>query len=282
MCHVIQSRVLASLLMAGRKKVEKIVQALEGGEGQKQEEVMQGGKVTEGTPMLDPDLEKDVAVVEEHEERQAVALNTDRRLVLIGAANEQVHEGDGDDDDEEEEYVFEEDEAMQAPVKWLAVARYYSGQEFKTWVLFNELSKVWGKSLAVPVRDLGDNRFLVEFDVEWLWRKAVYGGPWTFRGDAVIFAPYDGFKRLSEVAIESVALWIRIYDIPVRMMIDDFVRSLAEKVGRVIEIGEERMDYKRVRVDFLLHNALVPSVRRKVKGFGVMEFAIKYEGVPHF
>ncbi|KAF8662553.1 hypothetical protein HU200_056150 [Digitaria exilis] len=58
-------------------------------------------------------------------------------------------------------------------------------------------------------------------------------------------------------------------------------RELEEQVGRVLEVGEERMDYKRVRVDFLLAKPLVPSVQRKVKDCGVMEFT-KYEGVPHF
>lgn len=139
-----------------------------------------------------------------------------------------------------------------------------------------------GKSLPVPVRDLGENRFLVEFDSEWLWRKAVHGGPWIFRGDVVIFVPYDGMQRFSEAKIESIAVWIRIYDIPVRMMSKRFVRALGEKVGRVLEVGEESLDYKRVRVDFQLANALVPSVKKKVVGFGAMEFAIKYEGIPQF
>lgn len=66
---------------------------------------------------------------------------------------------------------------MQMKSKWMAIARYYSGQEFKTWVLFNELSKVWGGVLPVPIRDLRDNRFLVEFDSEGLYRKAIFGGP---------------------------------------------------------------------------------------------------------
>lgn len=203
--------------------------------------------------------------------------NLDRRLMVVGA------EGGDDQEEDEEEYAFEDDEeAALAPAKWMAIARYYSGQEFKTWVLFNELSKAWGRALEVPVRELRDNRFLVEFDSEWLWKKAVFGGPWTFRGDAVIFVPYDGLKRFSEVEIESIGLWIRIYDIPVKMMTDRFVRALGAKVGKVLEVGEARMDYKRVKVDFALAKAIVPVVRMNVKDFGCMEFAVRYENIPHF
>lgn len=124
-------------------------------------------------------------------------------------------------------YDFEEDEeAAQEPTRWMAVARYYSGQNFKTWVLFIELSKAWGRQAPLPAREIEDNRFLVEFDSEGLWRKAIHGGPWKFKGDAVIFVPYDVIQRLSEVRIESIAIWIRIYDIPVKLITDRFVRLL--------------------------------------------------------
>lgn len=134
------------------------------------------------------------------------------------------------------------------------------------------------------VRDLRrDNRFLVEFDSEWLCKKAIHGGPWTFRGDAVIFVVYDGLKRFLEVIIDSISMWIRIYDIPVAMMASEsFVRSLGAKVGKVLEVGEARMDYKRVKVEFPLAKALVPVVTRKVQGFGLLSFAVRYENVPHF
>lgn len=209
--------------------------------------------------------------------------NKERGLVLLGGGGGDIHGEDEAEEEEEEEYVFEEeDETVQTPAGWMAIARYYSGQEFKTWVLFNDLSKVWGKTQALPVRDLGDNRFLVEFDSEWLWKKAIRGGPWTFRGDAVIFVAYDGLQRFSKVEIESIALWVRIFDLPVKMMVDSCVRMLAKKIGRVLEIGEARMDYKRVRVKLPLAKAIAPTVSIKVKDHGVMVFAVKYEGIPHF
>lgn len=144
----------------------------------------------------------------------------------------------------------------------MAIARFYSGQEFKTWVLFNELSKVWGKTLPVLVRELCDNRFSVEFD-------------------AIIFVPYHGLKRFAEVAIESIGLWVPIYDIPVKMMTEGFVRALGEKIGMVLVVGEARMDYKRVNVDFPLEKVIVATVQKKVKGFVTMEFAVRYENIPH-
>ena len=47
-----------------------------------------------------------------------------------------------------------------------------------------------------------------------------------------------GVKRLSEVVIDSIGLWIRIYDIPVDMMTDGFVKALGGKVGKVLLVGD--------------------------------------------
>jgi hypothetical protein len=66
------------------------------------------------------------------------------------------------------------------------------------------------------------------------------------------------------------------------MMTTAFVTALGAKVGRVMEVGETVKDFNRVRVDFALSDALMPHVRIKVRGQGVMEFVVKYESVPHF
>jgi hypothetical protein len=98
----------------------------------------------------------------------------------------------------------------------------------------------------------------------------------------MILVQYDGLTKLSEVTIESILLWIRIYDIPVSMMTKAFVTVLGEKVGRVMEVGDAIRDFKRVRIDFDLSKALMPHVSIKVRGKGVLEFVVKYESVPHF
>jgi hypothetical protein len=46
----------------------------------------------------------------------------------------------------------------------------------------------------------------------------------------VILVQYDGLTKLSEVTIESILLWIRIYDIPVSMMTKAFVTVLVSGI----------------------------------------------------
>lgn len=132
------------------------------------------------------------------------------------------------------------------------------------------------------MRELGDNRFLVEFDSERLWKRVVGGGPWRHKGDAVIFVAYDGIRRISEVAINSIALWVRIYDIPITMITEGFARALGGKIGRVLEVGHAVNNYKRVRVDFALEKIIMRMVQQKVQGHDEMEFLVRYENIPNF
>ena len=85
---------------------------------------------------------------------------------------------------------------------------------------------------------------MVEFDED-LWKRVIEGGPWRHKDDAVIFVPYDVIQRLSEVMIESIALWVRIYDIPVNMMTEGFAKALGSKIGKILQVGNAVQDYKK-------------------------------------
>jgi hypothetical protein len=90
---------------------------------------------------------------------------------------------------------------------------------------------------------------------------------------------YVGFLK---VAINSIALWVRIYDIPITMITEGFARALGGKIGRVLEVGHAVNNYKRVRVDFALEKIIMRMVQQKVQGHDEMEFLVRYENIPNF
>jgi hypothetical protein len=202
--------------------------------------------------------------------------NPDRRMIIMNQSAEEV--------DAEEEYDFGQDEeVVQMQEVWFVVARFYTGQDFNAWTVFTEFShKAWGRQDTVPFRSIGENHFIVNFDSEKLWRRVVEGGPWKFNGDAMIFVPYDGVRKASEIVIESIHMWVRIYDIPATMMTDGFARALGSKIGKVIEVGVVHNDYKRVKIDFPLDKPVMRVVQQKVKGHGLLEFVVGNENIPYF
>ncbi|RLM62039.1 hypothetical protein C2845_PM14G08390 [Panicum miliaceum] len=130
--------------------------------------------------------------------------------------------------EEDDEFEFNPGEPLEKTEtqRWLAIARFYSGQNFKAKGLFDEMKVAWGWKDLIPPRSLGDNRFLLEFDTERRFNYVINGGPWKHKGDAMIVVPYDGRRRPSEVIIESLALWVRFYDITVYLASNAFVRVL--------------------------------------------------------
>jgi hypothetical protein len=206
-----------------------------------------------------------------------IDLNPERGMVVHGGGllEEEVDSGD--------EFVFDEEEvAAEIQNRWMAVALFYSSQPFNMKGMFTELSVVWGVSEMVKARSLGDNRFLVEFDSERTLNFVLSGGPWKHKGDALIFVKYDGFSKLSNVLIAELPVWVRIFDIPVGMLTPSFVRVLGGKLGKVLEVGDVFHDFKRVRISHPLADPLKRSVKIKVKGCGMLEFLVKYEGIPFF
>jgi hypothetical protein len=76
----------------------------------------------------------------------------------------------------------------------------------------------WGFNELPAIDKIGDYCFKMEFASEKDKVKVTEGGPWRHKGDALIVVHYDGLLQPSEVKIDSILLWIRLYDLPAAMM----------------------------------------------------------------
>jgi hypothetical protein len=92
----------------------------------------------------------------------------------------------------------------------------------------------------------------------------------------------DEFVRPSEVAMESINLWVWFYDLPKVMMKEQVARKLGESLGNVLRVDTTFPTYLRVRIVFSLAKLLVPEIKMKIKGRGDMPVIVRYENVPHF
>jgi hypothetical protein len=197
-------------------------------------------------------------------------------MVLVG--NPLEEEGA---EDEEFDFDPEADGETRAPI-WYAMARFYSSIQNPRG-LFDEMGAAWRLERPIGVRNLGDNRFILEFETEHHYKYALDGGPWRHKGDALIVVPYDGASRPSEVVIDSINIWVRFYDVPVTLMSSAFTMVLAKKVSSdVLEIGAPVRDFLRARVAYKLEEPLKASVEARIKDIGIMSFDVRYENVPFF
>ncbi|KAK1665276.1 hypothetical protein QYE76_053435 [Lolium multiflorum] len=61
------------------------------------------------------------------------------------------------------------------------------------------------------------------------WEKVTEGGPWAFRGNLVLMAPYDEFSKPSSIKLNHIDIWIQIHDLHIGYA--PMVKALASKVG---------------------------------------------------
>jgi hypothetical protein len=66
------------------------------------------------------------------------------------------------------------------------------------------------------------------------------------------------------------------------MMKEVYAKQLGSQLGKFIKMDASFPGYMRVCVDYPLHKALVPELKVKVKGRGIMQIVVMYENVPFF
>jgi hypothetical protein len=163
------------------------------------------------------------------------------------------------------EFDLEEEEAEIAQ-KSLAIAVYYSRKNFNAQYLFSEMLHAWGIAKLPQIEKLEDYSFKLEFNNNEEKQRVIEGVPWRHKGDALIVVHYDGLIRPSEVRIEAIALWIRLYDLPPVMMKEAIARQLGGQVSKFLKMDTRYPGYMWVRVEFPLSKALVPQLKVKIKG----------------
>jgi hypothetical protein len=102
--------------------------------------------------------------------------------------------------------------------KVLGIAVYYSRKSYNPQILFSDMITAWGVQRLAMVEKLGDYMFKIEFIREEEKARVIEGGLWWHKGDDLLVPHYDGLLRPPEIHIQSIGLWVRLYDLPTAMM----------------------------------------------------------------
>ena len=185
-------------------------------------------------------------------------------------------------EEELDDVVFEEmPEGMDETTRWLAVGKVHTDSNFSHYWFFKNMRTAWNLARNVKIKTHDENLFVFQFACLGDWEKVMYGGPWVFRGKAVLLAPYDGFTKPSTIDLNTILLWIQIHDLPIGYK--DVVATLASKIGEVQAVEQQSFDYSgnyyraRLRFDVRKQLKRVVSIIRNSKR---QIFLVKYEKLP--
>ncbi|KAM0925708.1 hypothetical protein ACQ4PT_003978 [Festuca glaucescens] len=182
----------------------------------------------------------------------------------------------------------DEDEAnLDAAVgRWTALAHYVSRRRYSARTMFDELGSVWRTEHKMTYKDLGDNLFQLDFYGEADYKFVIKGGTWHHRHDVVIVVPFGREECAADARPLAFPIWVRVYDLPRKLMTRKKGTALLEQLGEVLEVdtddGEQASGpFLRVRLCWPIRQPLVYTlpVSRKER---VTRHNIRYERVPNF
>ncbi|KAM0888857.1 hypothetical protein ACQ4PT_028072 [Festuca glaucescens] len=190
--------------------------------------------------------------------------------------------------EEETDLDFSEEiDELIGDVRWLAIFRVHTSKSFSHVALFKQMRNAWATAQTVTFKAKGENLFLAQFHCLGDWDRVMEGGPWLFRGAALVMTEYDGFTNVEDYKLDKVLVWIRIQGIPEGLMKK---KELAEKVAR--KVGEPPIKvivnegvlnfskYLRARVHLDVNKPLVRIVPITIKERKV--YPVQYEKLPDF
>ena len=145
--------------------------------------------------------------------------------------------------------------------------------------LHSKLSQLWKPSGRLDCVDLGNDFFLTRFYVKEDLDNVLRNGPWFIGDHFLSLRPWEPFFKPSSANVSLIAVWIRLYQLPIELYEVDILRPIGEAIGKVLRIDshtamEARGKYARLCVQIDVNKPLVDTIL-----IGKFEQAVSYEGI---
>ncbi|KAE8718655.1 hypothetical protein F3Y22_tig00110004pilonHSYRG00003 [Hibiscus syriacus] len=95
---------------------------------------------------------------------------------------------------------------------------------------------IWVTQKVDEVLDIGDHYFRIKFTTAQIMTTILNRSPWTFKGDLFALAPFVAEKGLEEYDFDSMAIWIRIFNLPLGSMTKTMGLTLGNGIGTTIAV----------------------------------------------
>ncbi|XP_024195606.1 uncharacterized protein LOC112198713 [Rosa chinensis] len=141
------------------------------------------------------------------------------------------------------------------------------------------LRRKWQVKGGWQLIDLPNDFYIVKFNLEEDMKYALCGGPWILAGQTLIVRKWrPDFDPMKEF-IGKMALWVRIFGLPVKFFKDFTVAKIGKILGDVVKVdkltvGQARGQFARVCIEVDLSKPLRPFVEVESIAYQVV-----YEGI---
>ncbi|KAM0851832.1 hypothetical protein ACQ4PT_052165 [Festuca glaucescens] len=99
--------------------------------------------------------------------------------------------------------------------------------------------EIWQLRGGMVEKDLDGHKFLIKFEQKGDFNHVLKGGPWLYQDYPMLVTKYDGKSSLADFPVNSMAVWVRVMDIPPGMMTEKWARKMGDQLGTYKEIAKE-------------------------------------------
>ncbi len=145
--------------------------------------------------------------------------------------------------------------------------------------LVNKLKSMWKAAGNFSCVDIGMGFFLVKFDSKSGFEEVLKGGPWFIGEHYLSLRPWVPNFRASEASVSSVAIWVKLPELPVEYYHKDSLLKIGSGLGPVLRVDFNtatgtRGRFARICVQLDLEQPLTCIIR-----VGKLKLAVVYEGI---
>lgn len=143
--------------------------------------------------------------------------------------------------------------------------------------------KAWGADPAMGFHPIERNCFLLEFTNEADLNTALYGGPWSYRGDMVAMKQVSSTSVLKAEEVNFAEIWVQIFNVPVQAFSDEGFKIMVSDIGSPVSAPMEGFvmgkRFVKIRVKIDTREALTDYIKVTHPTLGELCFPCCYEKI---
>ncbi|XP_021842039.1 uncharacterized protein [Spinacia oleracea] len=144
------------------------------------------------------------------------------------------------EDDDIVDLVDVGDNTVDDEIELSLVGRIQSSRAYNFGAMKNTMNQMRSLSKRAIFREIENDLFIIQL-FHWKDKEKVLNGrPWCFDHNLIVLQEIPKGVQPTKVVLDMSPFWIRIYDLPLDCQSSRSVRSLAGKVGEVLEVEESQ------------------------------------------
>lgn len=166
---------------------------------------------------------------------------------------EELYAGLVIEEEDEGGIIVANTEVVKQKQTYVLIGKFLTEKNINFPAMQNVMATLWRPREGMEVHDIGDMRYSFVFFHKMDVQKVLEGGPWSFEQATLILHQLVDGEDPNMVQLQSVEMWVQVYDIPRGFLSENILRSIGTSMGSFIRMDNNMFDgvwkpFVRIRV----------------------------------